>query len=63
MPYAAAGQARLGLLLACYAMFGLSLIASMIVTTLIWYRLTMHKGASALAVHTGLDVVAWMAVA
>ena len=36
VPYAPAGQARLCLLVGCYAMFGLSLIASLIVITLIW---------------------------
>ncbi len=40
VPYAAAGQARLTLVLACYAMFGLSLVASLIVITLIWTRLS-----------------------
>lgn len=43
IPYAPAGQARLTLLMACYAMFGLALIASVIVITLIWYRLATHK--------------------
>ena len=43
VPYAPAGQARLTLLMACYAMFGLALIASIIVITLIWYRLATHK--------------------
>jgi tellurite resistance protein TehA-like permease len=43
VPYAAAGQARLTLLLACYAMFGLSLIASLVVITLLWWKLTQHK--------------------
>ncbi len=43
VPYAPEGQARLTLLLACYAMFGLTLLASVIVTTLIWNRLTQHR--------------------
>jgi tellurite resistance protein TehA-like permease len=43
VPYAPAGQARMTLILACYAMFGLSLIASLIVITLIWNRLALHK--------------------
>ncbi len=43
VPYAPVGQARLTLLLSCYAMFGLALIASLVVITLIWYRLTVHK--------------------
>lgn len=43
LPYAPEGQGRLTLLLACYGMFGLSLVASLIVITLIWSRLTTHK--------------------
>ena len=43
VPYAPAGQARLTLLLACYAMFGLSLIASVVIITLLWGKLTQHK--------------------
>jgi C4-dicarboxylate transporter/malic acid transport protein len=60
VPYAAAGQARLTLLLACYAMFGLSLIASMIVTTLVWYRLAMHKLGPAATVPTVWIVLGWL---
>lgn len=48
LPYAPAGQPRLTLLMGCYAMFGLSLLASVIIITLIWNRLAVHKlGASA----------------
>lgn len=36
LPHVAAGLARLTILMACYAMFGLSLLASIIVITLIW---------------------------
>jgi len=43
VPYTPAGQARLTLLLCCYAMFGLALIASLVIITLIWQRLAMHK--------------------
>lgn len=43
LPYVPAGQPRLSLLLGCYAMFGLSLVASLIVITLIWSRLAQHK--------------------
>ncbi len=60
VPYAAAGQARLSLLLGCYAMFGLSLIASMIVTTLIWYRLAVHKPGPAATVPTLWIVLGWL---
>ena len=52
VPYAPAGQARLSLLLCCYAMFGLSLLASVIVITLIWYRLAVHKTGDARMVPT-----------
>jgi len=52
IPHAAAGQARLTLLMACYAMFGLSLLASIIVITLIWYRLALHKTGDARMVPT-----------
>jgi tellurite resistance protein TehA-like permease len=37
-----AGQPRLALLLACYAMFGISLFISLITITLLWERLAFH---------------------
>lgn len=52
LPYAPAGQGRLDLLLCCYAMFGLSLLASMIVVTLIWWRMALHKTGEARMVPT-----------
>jgi C4-dicarboxylate transporter/malic acid transport protein len=52
IPYAPAGQARLALLLACYAMFGISLLASLIVITLIWGRLVRHGTGPARLVPT-----------
>jgi tellurite resistance protein TehA-like permease len=52
IPYAPAGQARLALLLACYAMFGISLLASLIVITLIWGRLAGHGPGPARLVPT-----------
>jgi C4-dicarboxylate transporter/malic acid transport protein len=52
VPYAAAGQARLTLLLGCYAMFGVSLFASVIVMSLVWSRLVTHKTLPALMVPT-----------
>jgi C4-dicarboxylate transporter/malic acid transport protein len=52
VPYAPAGQARLTLLLACYAMFGLSLIASVVIITLLWGKLTQHKVGPARMVPT-----------
>lgn len=60
VPHAAAGQARLSLLLACYAMFGLSLLASVIITTLIWYRLAMHNVGPAATVPTLWIVLGWL---
>jgi C4-dicarboxylate transporter/malic acid transport protein len=47
-----AGQARLSLLLACYAMFGLSLVASLITITLVWSRLAYHHVGPARLVPT-----------
>lgn len=52
VPYAAAGQPRLTLVLACYAMFGLSLLASVIVITLIWWKLAVHRVGDAKMVPT-----------
>jgi C4-dicarboxylate transporter/malic acid transport protein len=52
LPYTPAGQARLDLMLCCYAMFGVSLVASMIVITLIWYRLALYKPGEARTVPT-----------
>ena len=52
VPYAAAGQARLTLLAGCYAMFGISLFASMIIIPLVWSRLVTHKTLPAVMVPT-----------
>ena len=52
IPYVPDGQPRLTLLLACYAMFGLSLVASLIVITQIWGRLARHKVGAPAAVPT-----------
>ncbi len=50
IPYAPAGQPRLTLLLACYAMFGISLLATLIIVPQIWARLVQYKvGAAAMA--------------
>lgn len=57
VPYAAAGQARLTLLLGCYAMFGISLFASVIVITLLWGRLVTHKTLPAAMVPTSWIVL------
>lgn len=45
IPYLAPGTGRATLLYGCYAMFGLSLVASLILITLIWSRLALY-GAS-----------------
>ena len=47
-----AGQARLTLLVACYAMFGLSLLASLVTITLVWARLAYHREGPARMVPT-----------
>jgi C4-dicarboxylate transporter/malic acid transport protein len=52
IPHLPAGQARLTMLLACYAMFGLSLVASLIVITMIWGRLVQHSVGPAALVPT-----------
>jgi C4-dicarboxylate transporter/malic acid transport protein len=57
VPYAAAGQARLTLLLGCYAMFGISLFASVIIITLLWGRLVTHKTLPAIMVPTSWIVL------
>jgi C4-dicarboxylate transporter/malic acid transport protein len=45
IPYAAEGEVRQTLLMLCYACFGMSLMASFIIITLIWSRLA-HFGSS-----------------
>jgi C4-dicarboxylate transporter/malic acid transport protein len=52
IPHLPAGQPRLTLLLACYAMFGISLIASMVVITQLWQRLARHSVGPAAMVPT-----------
>jgi tellurite resistance protein TehA-like permease len=52
VPYAPAGQLRLTLLLACYAMFGISLFATVIIITQIWSRLVHYKAGPAALVPT-----------
>jgi len=52
VPHTPAGQLRETLVLACYAMFGLSLFASVIIITLIWNRLAQHKAGPARMVPT-----------
>jgi C4-dicarboxylate transporter/malic acid transport protein len=52
IPYASPGQGRLTLLLACYAMFGISLAASVIIITQLWSRLVYYKIGAASMVPT-----------
>ncbi len=52
IPHVASAQGRLTLLLACYAMFGISLLASVIIITQIWSRLVTHKLSAAVMVPT-----------
>jgi C4-dicarboxylate transporter/malic acid transport protein len=52
IPRLPAGQPRLTMLLGCYAMFGISLFASVIVITLVWSRLVTHKTMPAVMVPT-----------
>lgn len=52
IPHAPAGQVREALLLLCYAMFGLSLLASLVIITLIWFRLAVHHVGPARMVPT-----------
>jgi C4-dicarboxylate transporter/malic acid transport protein len=52
VPHLPAGQPQLTMLLACYAMFGLSLIASVVVITQLWQRLVRYSVGPAAMVPT-----------
>ena len=52
LPHLPAGQPRLTLQLACTMMFGLTIVASLVLITLIWSRLVHHKVGAAAAVPT-----------
>lgn len=52
LPHLPAGQWRLAMQLGCTMMFGLTLVASMVVITLIWSRLMHHRVGAAAAVPT-----------
>jgi C4-dicarboxylate transporter/malic acid transport protein len=52
IPHLPAGQARLDMLLALYAMFGMSLFLAVIIITLVWSRLVMYKTLPAVMVPT-----------
>lgn len=48
VPHLPAGQAQATLLAACYALFGLALIASLVIVTMVWSRL-LHHGVGPVA--------------
>jgi C4-dicarboxylate transporter/malic acid transport protein len=52
IPHLPAGQFRLTMLLACYGMFGLSLIASVVMITQLWQRLVRYSIGPAAMVPT-----------
>ena len=52
LPLLPVGQAQQTLLVACYALFGISLFAGLIVITLVWSRLVQHKIGPATMVPT-----------
>ena len=52
VPHVPAGDGRLVLVLACYAMFGLSLLASIVVIALVWLRLVARAVGEARMVPT-----------
>jgi C4-dicarboxylate transporter/malic acid transport protein len=52
IPYVGSAQGRLTLLLACYAMFGISLFASVIIIAQVWSKLVTHKPGAAVMVPT-----------
>jgi len=52
IPFVPSAQGQLTLLLACYAMFGISLFASVIIITQIWSKFLLHKVGSAVMVPT-----------
>ena len=52
VPHLPAGQVRLTMLLACYGMLGLSLIASLVVITQLWQRLVRYPAGPAALIPT-----------
>ena len=60
VPYAPAGQPRLALLLGCYAMLGLSFVATLLVVAMIYGRLVHHEAPAGSVVPTvWIGVGAW----
>jgi C4-dicarboxylate transporter/malic acid transport protein len=52
IPHLPEGQARLGMLMACYAMFGISLFATLFIVPQVWQRLVQYKIGAAASVPT-----------
>jgi C4-dicarboxylate transporter/malic acid transport protein len=52
IPHLPAGQAQLAMLMACYAMFGISLLATLFLVPQLWQRLVQHKLGAAASVPT-----------
>ncbi|HZE40753.1 MAG TPA: TDT family transporter [Stackebrandtia sp.] len=52
LPHLAAGQPRLSMLVACYAMFGISLLATVVILPQLWSRLAHHGPGAAATVPT-----------
>jgi C4-dicarboxylate transporter/malic acid transport protein len=52
IPHLPTAQARLAMLLACYAMFGISLFATLFIVPQIWQRLVLYKAGPAATVPT-----------
>ncbi|MVA75486.1 C4-dicarboxylate ABC transporter [Auraticoccus sp. F435] len=52
VPHLPPGEPRGTMLYGCYAMFGLTLVASLVTTTLVWHRLVHHGVGAAAAVPT-----------
>ena len=52
IPHLPEGQLRLGMLMACYAMFGISLFATLFIVPQVWRRLVVYKTGAAASVPT-----------
>ncbi|MGH3853848.1 MAG: hypothetical protein ACRDR6_10195 [Pseudonocardiaceae bacterium] len=52
IPHLAEDQLRLGMLMVCYAMFGISLFATLFIVPQVWQRLVQHKTGAAASVPT-----------
>ncbi|OBJ09731.1 hypothetical protein A5624_17305 [Mycobacterium sp. 1482292.6] len=61
LPHMAAGSERTTMLYGCYAMFGLSLVASLNIIAMIWSRLTLYGRVAAAVAYAGL-LFTWLLV-